>query len=92
MESDPFNFFYNSFKYFIIFIDNFSKATCLYLLKTKEEVFNYFLKFIKRIETQYNEKIRKFRFDNGTKFINNKFILFFKEKRNHTSNVMSIDT
>jgi hypothetical protein len=33
---------YNEFKYFIIFIDDFSRATWLFLLKTKDEVFDYF--------------------------------------------------
>jgi hypothetical protein len=33
---------YNGFRYFVIFIDDFSISTWLYLLKSKDEVFNYF--------------------------------------------------
>jgi hypothetical protein len=67
---------YNGFKFFIFFIDDFSKATWLYLLRSKEEVFDYFFEFVNRIETQHNTKLKTFRSDNGTKFINNKFAFF----------------
>jgi hypothetical protein len=71
---------YNEFRYFIIFIDDFSRSTWLYLLKSIDEVFNYFQEFNNRIENQYNGKIKVFRSDNGTEFINNKFMNFCKEK------------
>jgi hypothetical protein len=60
--------FYNGFKYLILFIDDFSKVTWLYLLKSNDEVFNYFVEFLNRIVTQYNEKLKIFRSDNGTEF------------------------
>jgi hypothetical protein len=41
---------YNEFKYFVIFIDDFSHTTWLFLLKTKDEVFNYFQEFLNRVE------------------------------------------
>jgi transposase InsO family protein len=46
----------------------------------KDEVFNCFQEFNNRIENQYNGKIKVFRSDNGTEFINNKFMNFCKEK------------
>jgi Integrase core domain len=64
---------YNGFKYFVIFIDDFSRTTWLYLLRIKNEVFNYFVAFTNRIETQYGGKIKIFRSDNGTEFVNNRF-------------------
>jgi hypothetical protein len=33
---------YNGYKYFIIFIDDYSKATGLYLMKNKSEVISHF--------------------------------------------------
>ena len=36
---------YNDFKYFVTFIDDFSRLTYLYLLKNKSEVFSYFQDF-----------------------------------------------
>jgi transposase InsO family protein len=67
---------YNGLKYFIIFIDDFSKTLWLYLLKTKEKVFNYFFENRNTI----NGKFKNFRSDNGTKFINNNFQSFCKDK------------
>jgi Integrase core domain len=78
--------YYNGFKYFILFIDDFSRATWLYLLKSKDEVFNCLEEFLNSIETQYNGKLKIFRSDNGTEFVNNIFFNIFKKKRQHTSN------
>jgi Integrase core domain/GAG-pre-integrase domain len=70
---------YNGFKYFVLFIDDFSRTTWLYLLRSKDEVFDSFIEFTSRIKTQYDGKIKIFRSDNGTEFVNNKFLTFFKE-------------
>jgi len=70
---------YNGFKYFVIFIDDFSRTAWLYILKSKDEVFNCFEEFVNRIQTQYNEKIKNFRSDNGTEFVNNKFSNLFRD-------------
>lgn len=65
---------------FVIFIDDFSCATYFYLLRSKDELFDYFQKFINRIENQYEAKIKIFRSDRGTKFIDNKFTQLFQVK------------
>jgi GAG-pre-integrase domain len=57
---------YNEFKYFVLFIDDFSRATWLYLLKSKSEVFQYFQEFVALVENQFSTKIKIFRSDNGT--------------------------
>jgi transposase InsO family protein len=49
-------------------------------LSSKEEVINYLFEFINRIEMQYNDKLKIVKSNNGTEFINNKFISFYKEK------------
>jgi hypothetical protein len=41
---------FNVYKYFIIFIDDFSKITWLYLMKNKSEVFVHFQDFYNFIE------------------------------------------
>jgi Integrase core domain len=64
---------YDNFKYFVTFIDDFSRATWLYLLNSKTEVFPIFKDFAKLISTQYNTQIRILRTDNGTEYINNNF-------------------
>jgi Integrase core domain/GAG-pre-integrase domain len=71
---------YNDFRYFVLFIDDFSRATWLYLLKSKSEVFQYFQEFVTLVENQFSTKIKIFRSDNGTEFVNNNFSQFLKNK------------
>jgi transposase InsO family protein len=71
---------FNGYKYFIIFIDDFSRTTWLYLLKNKSEVFSYFQEFYNFMKKQFDAKIKVFRSDNGTEFINQNFSKLCKEK------------
>jgi Integrase core domain/GAG-pre-integrase domain len=71
---------YNDFRYFVIFIDKFSKMAWLYLMKSKSKVFSHFQNFANLIETQYNTKIKILCTDNGTKFINQIFSNFTKSR------------
>jgi Reverse transcriptase (RNA-dependent DNA polymerase)/gag-polypeptide of LTR copia-type/Integrase core domain/GAG-pre-integrase domain len=65
---------HSGFKYFVTFIDDFSRTTWLYLLKSKGEVFSKFEEFIFFVENQFDAKVKIFRSDNGTEFINNNFM------------------
>ena len=49
---------HDGFKYFVIFIDNFSRTSWLYLMKHKSEVFTHFQTFTNLIETQFGKKIK----------------------------------
>jgi hypothetical protein len=71
---------FNGFKYFVIFIDDFSRTTWLYLLKNKDEVFSQFVDFCNFVKNQFETKIKIFRSDNGTEFVNHNFIIFFQQK------------
>ena len=44
-------------KYYVSFIDDYSKFTWIYLLKFKSEVFSVFQEFQKLVERQFNKKI-----------------------------------
>ena len=52
-------------RYFILFIDDHTRFTWLYLLKTKDEAYSTFLKFKAFVETQLNAKIRQVQSDGG---------------------------
>jgi hypothetical protein len=54
--------------YYIIFIDEYSRKTWLYLLKTKDKVFNKFQEFKAEIENLMNNKIKMLRIDNGGEY------------------------
>jgi transposase InsO family protein len=64
--------------YYIIFIDDYSRNTWLYLLKTKDEVFNKFQEFKAEIENLTNKKIKTLRIDNGGEYKSKEFVSFCK--------------
>jgi Integrase core domain len=72
---------YNGFKYYVTFIDDHSRTTWVYLLKSKHEVFFRFQEFFNLVGNQFGAKIKFFRSDNGTEYVNKNFSDFFKEKR-----------
>jgi hypothetical protein len=51
--------------YYVIFIDDYSRKNWLYLLKTKDEVFNKFQEFKAEIENLTCKKIKTLRTNNG---------------------------
>lgn len=57
------------FRYFVTFVDDYSKCTWVYLMKTKDEVCNIFQKFHKMIQTQFDAFVRILRSDNGDEYI-----------------------
>lgn len=67
----------DGFKYFFTIVDDHSRATWIYLLRTKSDVLHVFPAFINKIETQYNEKIKSVRRDNAPEL---KFDKLFREK------------
>jgi Integrase core domain len=69
---------YNHFKYFVTFIDDYCRTTWIYLLKTKHEVFSCFQDFLIFVENQYDAKVKIFRSDNDTEYVNKNFIEFLK--------------
>lgn len=66
-------------KYFVTFIDDCSRKTFVYVLKTKNEVFDKFVQFKTLVENQTNNKVKVLRTDNGTEYINKNFDKFCVE-------------
>jgi hypothetical protein len=64
--------------YYVTFIDDYSRKTWLYLLKTKDEVFNKFQEFKAEIENLTNKKIKTLRTDNGGEYTSKEFVAFCK--------------
>jgi Integrase core domain len=54
------------FKYFVTFIDDKSRATWLYLLKSKIEVYETFQVFCNMVENQFETTVKVLRTDNDT--------------------------
>lgn len=66
-------------KYFVTFIDDFSNFTIVYLIKTKDEVFNCFKEYIQMAQSMFNTKLAKLRCDNGGEYVSQDLRKFCKE-------------
>lgn len=64
-------------RYFITFIDDVSKYTYVYLLRTKDEAFEKFKSY--KVENLLNLKIKVFRSDKGDEYIDSEFIKFYED-------------
>ncbi|XP_073263621.1 uncharacterized protein [Populus alba] len=62
-------------RWFVTFVDNYTRMTWLYLLKCKDEVFGVFRAFHAMIQNQYSAKVRILRTDNGGEFCQNNVTL-----------------
>jgi histone deacetylase 1/2 len=55
-------------KYYVSFIDDYSKFTWIYLLRYKSEVFKYFQEFQTLVERLFNRKILAMQSDWGGEY------------------------
>lgn len=68
------------YKYFVLFIDQFSRYSWVYFLRVKSELANIANNFITMIETQLERRIKIFRSDPGGEFCASDLTKFFQEK------------
>ena len=63
------------FKYFVIFVDNFSHVTWLYLMKSRSKLFffSHFSGFCAEIQTQFHVSVQTLRSDNAKKYLSEPF-------------------
>lgn len=67
-------------KYFLIFVDDYSRYTMIYLLTSKDEVVNKLKDFVMSTSNKFNKMVKTIRSDNGTEYINQEVIDFLKDK------------
>lgn len=72
----------NGARYFILFVDDFSRMTFIYFLKKKNEAFTKFKIFKTMVENQLNKKIKMLRSDNGLEYTNKEFENYLKQEGN----------
>ncbi|GLT43009.1 hypothetical protein SLA2020_169860 [Shorea laevis] len=70
-------------KYFLIFIDDFSRMCWVYFLKQKSEVFGAFVKFKALVENESGNTIKAFRTDNGAEYTSNQLVEFLQKSGIH---------
>ena len=55
-------------RYFITFIDDFSKYAYVYLLKNKSDAYEKFKEFLREVENQFGKKLKRFRSDRSREY------------------------
>ena len=55
-------------RYFVIFVDDFSRYTWIYLFKKRSKLYQMYHDFTKMIETQFSKAIKVFRFDSAQEY------------------------
>ncbi|RDX89132.1 hypothetical protein CR513_29178, partial [Mucuna pruriens] len=66
-------------KWFVLFIDDCTRVTWIFLMKHKYEVCQIFVNFFRLVKNQFNKSIKRLQLDNGTKFVNLEFFKFLKD-------------
>ena len=59
-------------KYFITFIDDYSRRSCVYFIKAKSEALDKFLEFKASVENEIGRRIKVLRSDRGGEYLNEK--------------------
>jgi hypothetical protein len=73
--------FLGNFIYYVLFINDYSRKTWIYLLKAKDEVFNKFQEFKALVENISGRKIKILRSDNGGEYTSNELKDCCREER-----------
>ena len=61
------------YRYFVTFVDDFSRTTWLYLMKQRSELFTHFRHFCAEIQTQFNTPVKILRSDNAREYLSAPF-------------------
>jgi hypothetical protein len=69
----------SGYVYYVSFIDDYSRKTWIYFLKSKDEVFSKFKEFKALIENLSERKIKILRSDNGGEYTSKEFINFCRD-------------
>lgn len=100
-ESEPFNLIHsdiwgpskvlnvNGCRWFVIFVDDHTRVTWIYLMKHKSELYQVLKTFILLIQNQFNTNVKNFRTDNGSEYLDKEVKTLLVENGIHhqTSNV-----
>ncbi|KMQ85317.1 retrovirus-related pol polyprotein from transposon tnt 1-94 [Lasius niger] len=67
-------------KYFVTFIDDFSRYTEVVMLRQRSDVLKAFRNYKRRVEKLTGRHIKKLRTDNGKEYLSNEFKKFFEDE------------
>ncbi|GKB20534.1 retrovirus-related pol polyprotein from transposon TNT 1-94 [Tanacetum coccineum] len=69
----------NGRKYILVIVDDFSRFTWVEFLRSKDEVPEFVIKFLKMIQVRLNETVYNIRTDNGAEFVNQTLEDYYEE-------------
>ena len=64
------------FRYFVTFVDDYSRTTWLYLMKNRFKLFSHFRAFYAEIHTQFYVYVQSLRSDNAKEYVSEQFLSF----------------
>ncbi|CAH9141419.1 unnamed protein product [Cuscuta epithymum] len=64
-------------RYFLSIVDDFTRGVWVYLMKNKSEVSQFIMHFCNMIETQFEQKVKRIRADNGVEFKTNSLLDYY---------------
>ena len=64
------------FRYFVTFVDDYSRTNWLYLMKNHSELFFHFRAFCAEIHTQFHVFVQNLRSDNAKEYMSEQFQSF----------------
>ena len=67
-------------RFFVLFIDDYSRYTCVYTIKHKSEVLEKFTEFVEHVENLFGYRVTSLRSDNGTEYSSQAFAEYCKLK------------
>ena len=67
------------FKYFVMFVDDYSRLTWMFLMKNRSELYSMFRNFCVEIKTQFGTTIKTLRSDNAKEYTSSLFHTFMND-------------
>jgi len=67
-------------RYFVLFIDDYSRFTWIYMMKNRQELPQIYINFAKMIQTQFSKVIKVLRRDNAMEYRDSKLLSFLSEQ------------
>ena len=68
------------YRYFLTFIDDYSRFTWIYFLRSKADVFSVLQRFVALVETQFSTSIKILRSDSGGEYMSHAFQNYLQQK------------
>ena len=69
----------DGYRFYVLFVDHFTRFTWIFLLKAKSEIFSKILLFKAMVETQFSTKIRTLRSEGGGEYTSSAFKTYLQQ-------------